>query len=256
MRIRLVVMFVVPAILLGLACNKEPEGVPRPPGQATSKSDSAGSNSTSTAVGLPPGHPPIAPPRESTASSQPAKGPMAMPTIDTSDVVMTGDRAELDGVSFVVPEGWLREEIEQGGMFSSSSKVQFRLSGSDNVGEDVIVAITHFPGMRGMDEANLDRWFGQFQQPDGRPTKEVSLRSDFEAGGTAITVVDIPGVMSGGGAMSGGGGGEDKPGYRMLAAIVNHAKGPHFFKMTGPAESVDRWQRSALAFLKSVKTIP
>ena len=79
-------------------------------------------------------------------------------------------------------------------------------------------------------DANIKRWEGQFAE--GKPAKV----SDSEVNGLKVTVVEIEGTFTGGGPMMGGGG-EPQKDWAMLAAIV-HTKPAHFFKMTGPQQTV------------------
>jgi hypothetical protein len=39
----------------------------------------------------------------------------------------------------------------------------------------------------------------------------------------------------------------------MLAAVAETASGPWFFKLTGPAKTVARWQSGFSAFLDTIK---
>ncbi len=178
-----------------------------------------------------------------------------MEDIDISTVTFNDAPLTLAGISFAVPQGWVRETT--GGSSSIvgvTRKAQFRLPKADYGAEDAIVAITHFPGMRGMDEANLRRWLAAFTQPDGRPSAEVATKARFELGQVVVTLIDVGGTMFSGQQMTGGG--DTLENYRMLAAIVDHPAGPHFVKITGPAVVIEHWKPSAVAFLKSVKVNP
>ena len=189
------------------------------------------------------------------AGSPPSSGdPKQMKPVDIRGVRLTGKTLPLTGITFSIPEGWIRETAKMNPqMPSASRRAQFRLPSSDNETEDVTIAITHFPGMKGMDQMNLQRWYGQFVQPDGRPTAEMAAKTDFQIGQVLVTLVDIPGTMKASPMM---GRMAAKENYRMLAAVIDHAKGPHFFKLIGPASGVERWKASAVAFLKSVKVNP
>jgi len=44
-----------------------------------------------------------------------------------------------------------------------------------------------------------------------------------------------------------------KPNQKMIAAIVNHPKGPHYVVSTGPTASMEKWAAQIDAFLKSAK---
>jgi hypothetical protein len=92
-------------------------------------------------------------------------------------------------------------------------------------------------GQGGSVEANLDRWIGQFAQPDGKPAKSVAKTDKKILHGLRVTTVDVLGTYSGmGGPM--GQAGVAKAGYRLLGAIVEGPQGSVFFKLTGPAKTV------------------
>mgnify|MGYP001212238729 FL=1 len=44
----------------------------------------------------------------------------------------------------------------------------------------------------------------------------------------------------------------NKTDFRLLAAVVETPAGPYFFKLTGPARSVARWDNAFAAFLRTV----
>ena len=129
-------------------------------------------------------------------------------------------------------------------------KAVFKIPKTDPNGEDGTVRITHFPDMKGKDkdEMNIDRWLGQVSKPDGQPlTRSDAKITTTEVGQVRITVVD----MSGSAKLTM----RDtaKPNQRMIAAIVDHPKGPHFVVSAGPAASMEKWAAQIDAFLKSAK---
>jgi hypothetical protein len=91
-------------------------------------------------------------------------------------------------------------------------------------------------------DANIDRWYGQFEQPDGKSTKEKSKTEKFDAAGQTVHWVDIPGTFKEtmGGPFAGGKTvlRED---YRMLGAIiVTKDQQQIFIKITGPTDLVEK----------------
>lgn len=95
-------------------------------------------------------------------------------------------------------------------------------------------------GAGGSVQANVDRWYGQFSQPDGSATKDKALTKSVKIAGCEVTMVDVSGTYkdSPGGPFAGGKT-VDRPGYRMLAAIVETpASGSYFLKFYGPAVTV------------------
>ncbi|GAB4251160.1 MAG: hypothetical protein Kow00109_26930 [Acidobacteriota bacterium] len=141
------------------------------------------------------------------------------------------------------PEGWIAETPS-----SSMRQAQFRLPGEAG---DAEVAV--FTGIGGSPQANIDRWVGQFSGDADRPEPQTTSR---QIGPYRVTVVDVSGTYhpAGMGPMMGGGASaEPKPGYRMLAAIIElEGQRPVFVKLTGPAETVEKWADSFQAYLDSL----
>jgi hypothetical protein len=109
------------------------------------------------------------------------------------------------------------------------------------VGEDADsaeCAVFHFPGTGGAKEANLHRWAGQFEQPDGHNSADLALVKEMESNGLKITTIELTGTykVSGGPMMEVRG---TKPGYRLMGAIIEGPQGMVFFKMVGPDKTVE-----------------
>ena len=95
-------------------------------------------------------------------------------------------------------------------------------------------------GAGGSVQANVDRWYSQFAQPDGSATKDKATTKTLKLAGCTVTLVDVTGTYKDmpGGPFAGGKTIE-RPDYRMLAAIVETpAAGSHFLKFYGPAATV------------------
>ena len=107
-------------------------------------------------------------------------------------------------------------------------------------------------GSGGTIEANIDRWFGQFSQPDGSATRDKAAVKKLKVAGCAVTLVDVTGTYKDmpGGPFAGGRAIE-RPDYRMLAAIIETGgAGNYFLKLYGPAKTVGN---SADGFRKMVE---
>lgn len=235
---RVVVVAVLGGWLVIAGCKDKPAAAPRPPASTPTTTAPV----TARDVPLQ---------TEQAAAGSQVAAPRQMEDVDISGVKFTQEVVDLDGITLNVPEGWVRAESQRAsGRFAAAGKVQFRLPKTEDEPEDVTITVHHYPLMKGMDEANVDRWLSQFTQPDGRPTVEVATQAKYQLGEVLVTLVDIPGTMHPGGGM---GGGPAKENYRMLAAVINHPNGPHFFKLKGPADAVQRSKPSAVAFLKSAK---
>lgn len=97
-------------------------------------------------------------------------------------------------------------------------------------------------GAGGSVQANIDRWAGQFTQPDGGDTKDTLTTKKLEIAGCHVTIVDITGTfLDQPGGPFAGGPTVQRPDYRMLAAIVaTPENGNYFLKFYGPSATVGR----------------
>lgn len=92
-------------------------------------------------------------------------------------------------------------------------------------------------GAGGSVEANIDRWYAQFTQPDGGSTRDRAKVKQIKAGGQDVHLVDISGTFKDQrGPMAPA---VERPKYRMLAAIVTTKDaGNYFLKFYGPERTV------------------
>lgn len=118
--------------------------------------------------------------------------------------------------------------------------------------EDGECAVFYFgPGQGGGVQANIDRWIGQFQLPDGQPAGSAAKTAKETLNGLPVTTIDLSGTyLASAGPMASSK--TPKPGYRLLGAIVEGPQGAVFFKFTGPAKTVAAAQTTFRALLKSV----
>jgi len=130
---------------------------------------------------------------------------------------------------YAVPMTWTRTPAP-----SDMRAAQFTIpaEGGGEAGE--LVLFFFGAGQGGSTEQNLQRWYGQFTQPDGKPSSEAAVVTIRTINGLKVTAVDVSGTYTG---MSPGSGAPavGKPDYRMLAAVVEGPGGPWFFRATGPS---------------------
>ncbi len=145
------------------------------------------------------------------------------------------------------PDNWTERPSQ-----SSMRVTEFQLPRVPGDAEDAELVVFYFGGAGGSVEANLDRWIGQMEQPDGRSSYEVASTTGFDANGLAVTVLDVPGTYV---APISPASAErlNKPGFRLLAAVIETPAGPYFFKLTGPIRTVARWDQPFSTFLRSVR---
>lgn len=101
-------------------------------------------------------------------------------------------------------------------------------------------------GQGGDAEANVQRWAGQFE---GSPKPARSTRT---VAGMTVQIVEVAGTyLAPSGPMMQSQG--RKPGYKLLGAIVPAPEGSVFFKLTGPAKTVDAARAAFDALVASIK---
>lgn len=117
---------------------------------------------------------------------------------------------------------------------------------------DAELTVFHFgAGQGGSVDENVNRWVGQFAQPDGRPSRDVAAVEHTTVNGVAITTVEVRGTFAG----MGGGGGEApaRTGWRMLGAIAEGPGGMVFFKLTGPEDAIDEAEQAFRDLVQSIR---
>ncbi len=136
-----------------------------------------------------------------------------------------------------------------------SNIVDYEFSAPADAAEGDEKARITIMGAGGSVDANIERWYGQFEQPDGKSTKEVAKTDEFKVDGVTVHWVDVSGSFKdtmGGGPFSGGKTVLRKD-YRVLGAIiVSKQQGQYFIKMTGHEDVVDKL---AEGFKKSLKEL-
>lgn len=159
----------------------------------------------------------------------------------TAAPVVGGTPLDLGAITLSVPPGWQSQPPS-----SSMRKAQFVLPRQGGDEEDAEMVVFYFgSGSAGSVEANLNRWRGQMKGAEGATTKS-------KANGMNVTTLDVKGAYSAsmGPMMQSG---PEKPGYRMIATIVESPAGAYYFKLTGPQATVEHWSGSVASFIASAK---
>jgi hypothetical protein len=150
------------------------------------------------------------------------------------------------GLRFTPPAAWHTRPPA-----SSMRVAEFVVPHAAGDADDAEVIIYFFGGQGGSADANVQRWIGQIQQPDGTPSSAKARREDTTVNGLKVTSVDVSGTyvaeMSPGAAEH-----FNKPGYRLRAAVVQTPRGPYYIKMTGPAHTVAAADADYQQLLKSL----
>jgi hypothetical protein len=122
--------------------------------------------------------------------------------------------------------------------------------------EDAANGRLTFSNVGGGVEANIDRWCGQFKQPDGGKTADVTKRTELDIEGNEVVIVDMTGtyVDSMGGGPFSGGKKVDREGYRMMASIIQAGShGQYTVKFYGPEKTVSANAEAFTSMIKSLR---
>lgn len=100
-------------------------------------------------------------------------------------------------------------------------------------------------GQGGGVDANVDRWVSQFE------STKAPVRKKEKLGGFDVTTIEVDGTYASsmGGPM---GPKTPKPGFKLMGAIVEGPKGNVFFKLTGPAKTLEGARADFTKMLKSL----
>jgi hypothetical protein len=153
--------------------------------------------------------------------------------------------AQKSELKFRVPAGWVEEERT-----SSMRVAHYKLPRAPGDTEDASLVLYYFgPGQGGSTAANIDRWIGQMKQEDGSAAKGAK-DEQLVANGLKVTMVDVSGTYVAETA-PGSGTFNNKPAYRLRAAVVETPNGSYFVKLVGPEKTVAQWNDSFLSYVKS-----
>ncbi|HVG19350.1 MAG TPA: hypothetical protein VNI02_09865 [Blastocatellia bacterium] len=156
--------------------------------------------------------------------------------------------AQSGNLQFKSPDGWVAEQPA-----GTMRVAQYKLPRAEGDTTDAALAVFYFgQGQGGSVEANLDRWVGQMQQPDGSSSKSKAKTETTSVNGMPVTLLDVTGTYTE--SMMGGAGGQQIQGpARMRAAVIETPRGAYYVKLVGPEKTVSRWDASFMGFIKSAE---
>jgi hypothetical protein len=147
---------------------------------------------------------------------------------------------------YKVPEGWIVEKPT-----SDMRLAQYKLPKAGGDSEDALLIVYYFgKGQGGPAQANIDRWIGQIQQPDGSSSKEKAKTGTLTVNGLAVNTVDVLGNYSGGMSPDSAPA-EKKSIYRLRAAVIETSAGNYYVKLTGPEKTVGHWDQAYTDYINS-----
>src|SRR5438067_484300 len=151
------------------------------------------------------------------------------------------------GLTFTAPAAWHARPAA-----STMRVAEFVVPKAAGDPEDAEVIVYFFGLSVGSVNANVDRWIGQMQQPDGSPSQDKARREAQTINGLKVTTVDVAGTYV---AEMRPGATEryNKPGFRLRAAVVETPRGPYYIKMTGPAKTMAAADADFRKFLATLR---
>jgi hypothetical protein len=156
-------------------------------------------------------------------------------------------RTQAAGLRFKHPSAWTRVPAP-----SDMRAAQFRVPKAEGDAEDAEAVLFFFgKGKGGGAQENVERWQNQMTQPDGKPSKDAAVVTIKTVNGLKVTTLELAGTYKGMGA--GGAPTAAKPGYRMLAAVIEGDPGPWFLRLVGPDATVRAARADFDALIASVE---
>jgi len=142
-------------------------------------------------------------------------------------------RGEAVGLRFSVPRAWERVPTP-----AEVRAAQWKVHRAPGDPEDAEVVLFFFGvGKGGSAQENLDRWFGEFPQPNGGASRDAAVVATRTANGLKVTSLDLSGTYKPGpppdGPLP-----PPKRGFRILAAVVEGDDGPWFLRAIGPEKTI------------------
>jgi hypothetical protein len=189
----------------------------------------------------------------SAPSKTPAPAPTPLPAAKETPAPKEAPAAEATHAPgtplvFTAPADWTVETP------SSKMRVaQYKLAKVEGDSEDAELVVYHFGATGGGGvEQNIERWCGQFEQEGGKKSSEVAVRSKRMVAGLTVDDVSLSGKYV---AETAPGSGEhlNKPGFAMLASIIQGGDGDYYAKLIGPAKTVEHHAAAYRTFISSIK---
>ena len=203
-----------------------------PPTPSASPSEKPANPSTAQ---LPPGHPAIGP---AAPDAKPGQTESTSPAEAGSHTITLGDK-----LTMTAPDAWVVKR--PGNPMVSQEFAVPAAKGDPRDGRITVMSAG------GSVQANIDRWAGQFSQPDGGKAADKMKVQKKTLAGQEVDLVDISGTYQESAGMMQPA--TERPDYRMLAAIIPADGASFFIKFYGPKKTVGEHAQKFHAMLDSLK---
>src|SRR5215470_17675581 len=114
------------------------------------------------------------------------------PTMSGASSSQSNTAPNQGDLKFQAPAAWVLEQST-----SSMRVAQYKLPRAEGDSDDAQLVLYYFgKGQGGSAEANLERWMGQMQQPDGKPSKEKAQTESLTVNGLKVSLLDLTGTYT------------------------------------------------------------
>jgi hypothetical protein len=149
-----------------------------------------------------------------------------------------------DELTFKVPGTWKSETPK-----TKSRLSQFKVEPAEGDSMPAEFYLSVFPGGGGGVKPNVARWETQFVDADGQPVK--AKVEEKKGKNIDVTRVEVAGRYVAA-IMPGSPEKHNKPGFRLLGAIVMTPTKGYFFRLTGPEKTIEAARAGFDALLSSI----
>jgi hypothetical protein len=151
------------------------------------------------------------------------------------------------------PADWKEEEVPENAQRLGRIH-QFKLPKKGDDKDDAELLVFYFKGGGGDVKANIDRWKGMFDPPEGKKIDDVAKTTETKVGDSPVTYFEVEGTYKFKKAPF------DpkaevtlKPNYKMVNIIFDCPKGPYYVRMVGPAKTIDAYKKGFDEWVKAFK---
>jgi hypothetical protein len=159
-----------------------------------------------------------------------------------------GGDVELGGMKSKPPEGWKEEKPS-----NVLRKAQYKLPKAEGDPDDAELAVFSLSGSGTVAE-NLKRQLNSFKPADGKTEPENTV-GKIMVGNVEATYQDVKGAYLSkvGGPLNPNAKTVEKPDYRQLYVLFSTMDGDCYFRLLGPAKTVEKHKKEFEEFLKNFK---
>jgi hypothetical protein len=170
-----------------------------------------------------------------------------MITLFVATLLTFADPVEFGSLKSTPPEGW--KEMRAGPMQLKN----FTVPKAEGDEDPTTLTIFQFPGGVGGLDANLKRWKGMIEPPEGKTTDDINKVTDFEVSKIKVTMCDATGTFLFKPNMSDPSNVVKKKNFRLINVYFPTDDKVYTIRLVGPAKSVAAAEKGLLEWLKNFK---